>query len=196
VPVIVATEVLGSMRTEPRPTRAEVTDAAHAVHQRVDAIMLAGETAVGRHPARATATLDAIIREAEGLVRPPVNFVPGGDAWSEHARALGEAAVTMANRVHADVIVAMTRTGRTARLLAAMRPGSRIVAVTPSPESAARLLLVWGVRPVVMPHREPAAVRAELLARGVLSAGDPVVFVSVDAALGHEATNFVHVERV
>ncbi len=88
VPVIVATEVLGSMRTELRPTRAEVTDAAHAVDQRVDTIMLAGETAVGRDPVRATAMLDRIVREAESLVSPPAGFVPEGAGWSEHGRAL------------------------------------------------------------------------------------------------------------
>ena len=65
VPVIVATQVLESMREEPRPTRAEVTDAAHAVDESVDAIMLAGETAAGQYPVRAVRTLDAIIREAE-----------------------------------------------------------------------------------------------------------------------------------
>ena len=70
VPVILATQVLESMRFEPRPTRAEVTDAAHAVDEGVDAIMLAGETSVGQYPVRAVSILDAIIREAEGALDP------------------------------------------------------------------------------------------------------------------------------
>jgi pyruvate kinase len=196
VPVIVATEVLGSMRTELRPTRAEVTDAAHAVDQRVDTIMLAGETAVGRHPVRATAMLDRIIREAESVVTPPVGFVPDGAGWSEHGRALCEAAVTTATRVRADIIVALTRTGRTARLLAAMRPAARILAVTPSRATAARLMLVWGIVPVVLAERGLAVVREALVERRLVPPGAVIVLVSAHAALGHEDTNFLHVERV
>ncbi len=196
VPVIVATEVLGSMRTELRPTRAEVTDAAHAVDQRVDTIMLAGETAVGRDPVRATAMLDRIVREAESLVSPPAGFVPEGAGWSEHGRALCEAAVTTAARVRADTIVALTRTGRTARLLSAMRPAARILAVTPSRATAARLMLVWGIVPVVTAERGLAVVREALVARRLVAPGAVIVLVSAHAALGHEDTNFLHVERV
>ena len=197
IPVIVATEVLGSMRTEPRPTRAEVTDAAHAVDQRVDVIMLSGETAVGRYPVRATAMLDAIVREAESLLRPPAGFVPEGEGWSEHGRALGEAAVTLASRARADVIVALTRTGRTARLLAAMRPAARIVAVTSSRATAVRLMLVWGIQPVVIPERDLDTVRQGLRRQAIVPAGTVVVMVSADVALGGaDHVNFVHVERI
>jgi pyruvate kinase len=158
--------------------------------------MLAGETAVGRHPVRATAMLDAIVREAEALMAPPQGFVPEGPAWSEHSRALGEAAVSMASRLRADVIVALTRTGRTARLLAAMRPSARIVAVTPSRATAVRLLLVWGVVPVVIPDRNLAAIREGLVSRRLAAPGTAVVFVSAHVTLGQDDTNFLHVERL
>lgn len=196
VPVILATQVLESMRTEARPTRAEVTDAAHAVDERVDAIMLAGETASGAYPVRAVSVLDAIIREAEKSPGHSAGLVPEGGPWSAHSRALCDAAVALANRAHAHVIVAMTKAGKTGRLLAALRPDARILAVTPRPEIAASLALVWGVTPVISDHRAIGQVRQDLQARGLVAEGDVIVFVSAHATLGHENINFVHVERV
>src|SRR4029078_13109966 len=116
VPAILATQVSESMPTEGRPTRAEVSDAANAVDDGVDAIMLAGETASGAYPVKAVETLYAITREAEQL--PPL-AVPslGSLMHAEHGRALCEAAVTLADRGHAVAIVAVTREGNTARML-------------------------------------------------------------------------------
>ena len=121
-PVILATQVLESMRVNPRPTRAEVSDAANAVDDGADAIMLAGETAAGAYPVRAVQTLDAIVRDAELL--PPTERVVLGvnPTGNRHGRALCEAAVTLASAGEADAIVAVTREGRTARLLSALRP--------------------------------------------------------------------------
>ena len=145
-PVIVATQVLESMRKEPRPTRAEVSDAANAVDDGVDAIMLAGETASGAFPVRAGETLDAIIRDAEVLPPAAIPFV-GSLMHAEHGRALCEAAVKLADRGHATAIVAVTREGNTARMLAALRPNARILAATDSDRVARRLMLYRGVRP-------------------------------------------------
>jgi pyruvate kinase len=195
VPVILATQVLESMRTESRPTRAEVTDAAHAVDEGVDAIMLAGETAIGRYPVRAVQTLDAIVREAESVLDAD-RVVPDAAGWSEHGRALCEAAVALAERARATAIVALTGSGRTARMLAALRPAARILAATPNTRTAAALSLVWGVTPLVTDRPELGVVRDLLVARNVVSAGAVVVFVAMRAALGRDGTNFVHVERL
>ena len=121
-PVIVATQVLDSMRVEPRPTRAEVSDAAKAVDEGVDAIMLTGETAAGLYPVEAVRALDIIIRDAESIPQA-VRFAPAIDPGGLlHSRALCESAVTLATTGHADAIIAVTRGGKTARLLSALRP--------------------------------------------------------------------------
>jgi pyruvate kinase len=196
VPVILATQVLESMRTEPRPTRAEVTDAAHAVGERVDAIMLAGETASGLYPVKAVTVLDAIICEAERMFTASAGSAPEGGPWTLHARALCGAAVAMADSAEVSAVVAMTRAGKTARLLAAMRPSAPIFAITPNRQTAAAMALVWGVTPVLTDHRAVPSVRNTLVSRGLVAEGDVVVFISVHSALGHENINFVHVERV
>src|SRR5262249_5035897 len=122
IPVIVATQVLESMTTEPRPTRAEVNDAASAVADGADAIMLSAETAIGAYPARAAQTLDAIIRDAEAVPEPSPLPAEQRPRHHDHAEALCEAAVTLANRGDAQAIVAVTRGGGTARQLSALRP--------------------------------------------------------------------------
>ncbi len=141
------------MTTEGRPTRAEVSDAANAVDDGVDAIMLAGETASGAFPARAVQTLDAIIRDAEAD-RPqagPLVFKDAAD--HDHAQAICEAAVTLAERGDAQAIIAVTRGGKTARRLSALRPRVPILAMTDRVEMARRLSLYWGVFPVASTHR-------------------------------------------
>jgi pyruvate kinase len=202
VPVIVATQVLESMREEPRPTRAEVTDAAHAVDESVDAIMLAGETASGKYPERAVRTLDAIVREAEraagesGPFDALIRADPARLAAAHHVVALCEAAVTLAARAGAQAIVAMTQAGQTARTLAALRPAARIIAGTANAQTAARLSLVWGVTPIVVADSGLDAARDALLARGLVPRGAVLVFVSVHSALAREHANFMHVERL
>ncbi len=195
-PVIVATQVLESMRTEPRPTRAEVSDAASAVDQGADAIMLSGETAVGAYPVRAVETLAAVICDAEKL--PPGEMVPPEVelTLSRHGRAMGEAAVTLATTGQAAAIVAVTRQGKTAQLLSALRPRATIVAVTPSDAIARRLALHWGVAPIVSPHREVAALQQPLRQLADIPAGAVVVFVNVSQDLHREDGNFIHVQQL
>ena len=194
-PVIVATQVLESMRVEPRPTRAEVSDAANAVGEGADAIMLAGETAVGAWPARTVETLASIILEAE---RSPSERVPPAvdPTGSVHGRALCEAAVTLATTGRADAIVAVTQEGKTARLLSSLRPDTRVIAATPSPRVAAMLALYRGIAPVITPVRELGAVERMLLDQRLVAAGSIVVFINVSPDLTRADANYLNVQRI
>lgn len=200
-PVIVATQVLESMRTAPRPTRAEVSDAANAVDDSVDAIMLSGETASGLYPIEAVRILDAVIRDAEGLTATPRPVVSAGVLGVPHNRSICEAAVTLATSGDADAIVAVTREGKTARVLASLRPGVPIHAITRDAQVARRLMLHRGVEPVALdrgPWADPAGtdVERQLLERGVLHAGDTIVFVSINADVTRPDANFLRIRRV
>jgi pyruvate kinase len=159
IPVIVATQVLESMTAEARPTRAEVNDAANAVDDGVDAIMLADETAAGSYPVKAVQTLDAIIRDAETSPEAEPRPAPRLAVRDNHEQALCEAAVTLAARGDAHAIVAVTRGGATARRLSALRPCAPIIAATERTDTARRLALPWGVVPLSMPICDNLATR-------------------------------------
>ena len=201
VPVIVATQVFESMRSEPRPTRAEVSDAAGAVDEGVDAIMLAGETAAGAYPVRAVQMLDLVIRDAESIPpsRPPqLERAPESMGY---AHAVCEAAVTLAERGDAQAIVAVTRGGTTARVLSALRPRAPIFAATDRPDVSRRLALAWGVVPLLTDLSGDVTAAAgrigrDLIARHVLEPGAVIVLVSVTTDLSQGASNFVKLQRV
>jgi pyruvate kinase len=195
-PVIVATQVLDSMRVEPRPTRAEVSDAAKAVDEGVDAIMLTGETAAGAYPIQAVETLDLVIRDAES-VPAMVRFVPAIDPGGlRHSRALCESAVTLAAAGHADAIVAVTREGKTARLLSALRPSASVFAATANDAVASSLTLFWGVTPILTPERDVEKLEALVLDRKLIAPESVVVFISVQPDLTRTDTNFLNVQKI
>ena len=202
IPVIVATQVLESMTHEARPTRAEVSDAANAVGDGVDAIMLAGETAAGAFPARTVQTLDAIIRDAESS--------PSGDAIiglrrsvedHDHARALCAAAVMLADRGDAQAIIAVTRGGTTARRLSTLRPRAPILATTNEGVTARRLALHWGVVPVCIDIGEPVdlsgiVIGKQLVAHGFVAPGQAVVFININPDLTRIDANYLRIQRL
>jgi len=200
IPVIVATQVFESMRIEPRPTRAEVSDAANAVDDGVDAIMLAGETAVGAFPVRTVRTLDAVIREAEA-VATPAEVRRSPQVTQGHEQALCEAAVTLARLSGADAIIAVTQTGNTARQLSTLRSRVPTYAATARADVARRLALFRGVVPLVVPLESDVEGAYLSLARRLTDDGRvppqaTVVFVNVAADLTKASTNFVKVMRL
>lgn len=202
IPVILATQVLESMTKEARPTRAEVSDAAHAVAEGVDAIMLAAETASGVYPARAVQTLDSIIREAEIGPSDEAAIVTRRLADDyDHVRALCAAAVTLATRSDARAIVALTRGGSTARQLSALRPRAPILAVTTSELTARRLALHWGVVPVRIQERDIADARGsragqQLVSLGYGAVGETAVFINVNPDLALHEANYLRIQRL
>ena len=151
IPVITATQMLDSMQTSDRPTRAEATDVAKAVIDGSDAVMLSGETAIGQYPVESVAMMSRIAREAEPLVRP----TPADDLHTQErsrAKRVTEAitlgAATAAERLQADVIVVATRTGKTAMAVSKQRSPVPILALTDRPHVARRMCLYWGVTPL------------------------------------------------
>ena len=210
-PVILATQVLESMRTEPRPTRAEVSDAATAVDQGVDAIMLSGETASGEFPVRSVQTLASIIADAETVAVPAALLnadvlLEGHDTTkppdgfetlrTRHGRAMCEAAVTLATTGQADAIVAVTHFGKTAQLLSSLRPRAVILAITPSAAVARRLNLHWGVQPLVSELQDLRALAAPIRAAGHLGEHPVVVFINITPDLTRQDANFLNVQKL
>jgi pyruvate kinase len=181
-PVIVATHMLESMIESPMPTRAEVTDVANAVFEQADAIMLSGETTVGKYPLKCIEVFDRIARRIERS---------GGAGYPESARLVSprqklvKSAVVLANELKAQAMLVFTRTGNMARYTGWMRPRySQIYALCETPDVANALVLNWGVTPFVVPfdleHPERTVELAiqTLIEKGRLERGNTVVIVS------------------
>lgn len=181
-PVIVATQMLDSMITASRPTRAEASDVANAVLDGADALMLSGETSVGHNPPLVVETMSRIIEhiEAEALHRlPALEENPTGST----ARALTRSAVTAAQYVEATYLIAFTETGRSARLIARWRCSIPLLAFTPNPRVRSQLALVWGVETFLVPqvrHTDDMVMQVDkaLLDIGRATAGERVVIVA------------------
>jgi len=148
-PVITATQMLESMINSPVPTRAEVSDVANAIIDGTDAIMLSEETTLGDFPIEAVEVMDRVAKQVEGEY---VGERFDSDLFSDEediARVVATSAVYMADEIGADHIVCITDKGYTARLLSRMKPFQNIIALTTSKETAGRLVMSYGVTPIV-----------------------------------------------
>ena len=165
-PVIVATQMLESMIEHSRPTRAEVTDVAAACQAGADAVMMSAETASGKYPLEALATMDSILRETEaysffansGTFGKPVHERTGG-----LSSAVGSAAAQLSRDLMARCIFTLTTSGYTGRMISSDRPAAPILAFTPSETVARRMHLLWGVYPFIA--EKGLSVR-DVIARG------------------------------
>lgn len=207
-PVITATQMLESMVHHPRPTRAEASDVANALLDGTDAVMLSAETAMGEYPVLAVEAMERIIREVEGAdaQEPDGGSRRRSDFRLEGAQASVEDAIAFATCAAAELlkvplIVCFTRSGFTARKIAAYRPRVPILGFSTDPVTCRQLALVWGVVPELAsraPNYEAMldAARGTLLGKGYAKPGDRIV---VTAGVPFEVpgtTNLLKVETV
>jgi pyruvate kinase len=200
VPVIVATQMLESMVTHLRPTRAEVSDVTTAIFDGADAIMLSAETASGRYPAEAVQVMARVAARAEEAtvgLEPPLRE-RGVVGFPE---ATSDAAATAARVLKARAIVAFTQSGFSARLISQERPDVPIIALTPSVTVRRRLALSWGVwsrliRKVETTDEMVEEVEATLLGDGSVHVNDVIVIISGAPMWVTGTTNLVKLHRV
>ncbi len=196
-PVIVATQMLESMITHVRPTRAEVTDVSNAVFESADAVMLSAETSIGINPSNAVATMKKIVMAAEeSRYQPHGSYVP--DAKDDTVEmATARAACFAAEEVCAKALVLFTSTGKTARLVSAQRPLVDIIATTFSDDVARRTQLYWGIKSLKI--QKCASIDSMINAgltkirkQGIIKNGDTVVVACGTTAVAG-ATNMIKV---
>jgi len=200
-PVVVATQMLESMIDNPTPTRAEVADVAAAVWHGADAVMLSAETAIGRNPVAAVEVMAqaAAVAESDREALPQHGL--RDELVGQIPAAMAEAAFRVAERVKAEAIVCSTYSGKTARLLAAFRPRTPVIAATTRAQVARKLEGVWGIYPILIPE---ATATDQLLAdsltaarsAGLVEDGQQVVFTAGIPFLQPGTTNLVRVVTV
>lgn len=180
--VITATQMLESMIKAPIPTRAEVSDVANAIFDGTDAVMLSGETASGSYPMEAVKMMASIAEEAEANAEKYTRWRVPNEVTNEDSIALSRAARELAHDRDVRAIAVFTLTGRNARLLSKARPSVPILAFTPDAKTNARMSLLWGVTPYLIPQADSvetmiAHVEAALLLNSPVRPGQQVILI-------------------
>jgi pyruvate kinase len=202
IPVITATQMLESMIENPRPTRAEASDVANAVLDGSDAVMLSGETAAGHYPLEAAQAMARIAEYTEHFMQQEhVNRPALLQVGQTVTNAIGERTVSLATDLQAKLIIAMTSSGYSARMVARHRPNIPILAVTIEEKVRRRLALVWGVQSVVVQeHHDIEQLVHEALAAArrmnLALPGDRVIVIAGVPAGISGTTNMVQVRNV
>ena len=177
IPIITATQMLDSMASSPRPTRAEVSDVANAILDGTDAVMLSNETAVGEFPVEAVSTMDTIARriERDYPQRALESHLP-----CTIPNAISAAVSSIARQINAAAILPLTKSGATAHNVSKFRPATPILAITSESSVARRLQLAWGVTPIVIKNQTSTTKTFEMAMiiaqdKNLLNVGDSVV---------------------
>ncbi|GAA1433953.1 pyruvate kinase [Microlunatus lacustris] len=198
-PVIVATQMLESMISAPRPTRAEASDVANAILDGADAVMLSGETSVGEYPVVTVETMARIVNNTEQHGLDQVHDID----WDPHTTSgvITKAAAEVGERIEAKFLVAFTHSGDAARRLSRLRSPIPVLAFTPVEQTQAALTLSWGVVSFLVPmvdHTDDMIRQVDqaLIETGMIAEGERVVIVagSPPGVAGH--TNMVRVRRI
>ncbi len=210
-PVITATQMLQSMIENPRPTRAEASDVANAILDGSDAVMLSGETSVGKFPVEAVEMMAKIARTVENSTEFPYNQLLEITTQDETenqqsmrnliSRAIGRGTVKIAEECQSTAILTSTESGRTARLVARHRPRCPLVAATPFQETACRMQLIWGVTPVLVAPFANTDQMIQSLVQSAVACGFAAVGSNVVLTAGipfevHGVTNMLKVHTV
>ena len=200
--VITATQMLETMITNPRPTRAEVSDVANAIYDSTSAVMLSGETAVGKYPIETVKMMYLIAQETESDFKYQEFFYNNARrVYNDIPSSVTLAAVNTAYSVGTKAIFASTKTGLTARLLSSLRPKNPIIVITPDLKTYHQLALYWGVIPFYNTDVDNDAAAFKFLSEkakelGIISLDDLVV-VMAGASFGETGTtNMMIVEKV
>ncbi len=201
-PVIVATQMLDSMIRNPRPTRAEVSDVANAIFDRTDAVMLSGETAIGRYPLQSVKEMDRICRAAEEAINYGRDIVASTD-WGrgDVYDALTHAACELAEDLDLEAIVTSTQSGLSCIRAARFRPPNKILAVSPVEETVRMLAMVWGVTAVSGNQRGGIEERYEEALQaarenGLVSEGDRVILTGGSLGATPGSTNMLKLHTI
>lgn len=199
--VIIATEMLESMRTNPRPTRAEISDVANAVYDGTSAIMLSGETAAGKYPVESVATMEKIAVTTEQNIRYAQRFLNASFEIESTADAISHASCGMAIDIGASAIVVCTISGRTANMVSRFRPPVGIIGFTSEEKTWRKLALSWGVTPVLSRLYCSSEVLFYEAARAAkenfeLAEGEKVVITGGTIAASPGNTNIIKIETI
>ena len=198
-PAIVATQVLESMISAPRPTRAEASDCANAILDGADAVMLSGETSIGEYPIEAVRTMARIIENTEELGRE--RMAPLGTTPYTRGGAITRAAAEIGDTLGVKYLVTFTQSGDSARRMSRLRSQIPLLAFTPVPKVRTELALSWGVQTYEVPQVEhsDAMVRqvdGMLREAGLVTEGDLVVIVSGAPVGISGTTNSILVHKI
>ena len=198
-PVITATQMLESMCSNPRPTRAETSDVANAILDGTDAVMLSGETASGMYPVEAVETMARVAMFTESGSRKPSRRT--GALSSTTTESIGKAVVKIAEDLHASAIIASTERGSTAQTISKFRPECPVVAVSPHESVVRRLQLNWGVQAIVGKEASDTDEVVDngifaALDSGLIKAGDLVVLTAGVPVAKSGSTNMIRVQVV